>query len=183
MNRHIIQSSRLTLPRFLLLLSLFSLAACGPSPQIEALQAELDAMRARPQGRIDPLPEIPQIEVRHYHQASARDPFQSSREPVSLNLAQAASGLMPDLERKPEVLENWTLEQLRLSGIIERRGQLTALILAPDRQLHSVGRGDYMGRNHGRITRIDAQGLTLTELYMNAQGQWQERENHLHIAR
>ena len=178
MMRHLIKR-----PHFTLLILSLGLTACGPSPQIATLQAELDTMRARPQGRLDPLPEIPRLEVRHYHQASARDPFQSSLAPVSLNLAQATSGLMPDLERTPEVLENWTLEQLRLSGIIERRGQLTALILAPDRQLHAVSRGDYMGRNHGRITKIDSQGLTLTELHMNAQGQWQEREHHLHIAR
>lgn len=171
------------LSRLLLLLGLVHLAGCGPSPQIETLQAELEAMRARPQGRIDPLPEIPVLEVRRYHQADARDPFQSNREPVSLAPVQVTSSLMPDLQRTRTALESWPLDQLRLSGMIERRGQQTALILAPDQQLYAVSQGDYMGRNYGRITQIHAQGLTLTELIMNAQGQWQERETHLYIAR
>lgn len=153
------------------------LAACSEQANIEAIEAKLAELRNRPQGQIEALPSFPKTVTAKYTQLQERSPFL----PVSTAVKKSDfSG--PDLNRPISPLEKWDLTQLSYRGSMQRGKSIRALIITPDQQLISVTKGDRMGRNHGIITHLNAQSLTLLELIPSG-SEWQEREQIINISK
>lgn len=138
--------------------------------------------RARPAGRIEPLPEYKPYESFVYEGASLREPF------VALQPMQAVGSLpeekpvekntlKPDSNRVKEYLEEFSLDDLVMVGTISRRGnnQLWALVRDTERAVHRVSVGDYMGLDHGQVVAIDERKLELVEIVSNGRGGWMKR--------
>lgn len=160
---------RTTWPAFLLLLGMI-LGGCGTN--MDDLHAYTAEVKARPKGKIEPLPQIKPYETYAYP-AKLRDPFSPSVEPVA---ASAASGPRPDPNRHKEALEAFPLDTLRLVGSLARDGEEWSLIKAPDGSVQRVRAGNYLGQNDGRIVKISDQGIDLVELIEDGQGGWIERQ-------
>ena len=150
------------------------LAGCADTGMRD-LESFVDDVKARPPGPIPPIPEIKQAASYTYVPAGRRDPFtpedEGSLEPETEDL----SGPRPDLNRRKEELEGYSLDTMRMVGTLEQES-IWGLVQTSDGTIHRVREGNYMGRNHGRIVRINDDEIELTELVPNGRGGWMERQ-------
>ena len=149
------------------------LTACGNQSQTELkewMREEAKGMR----GKVPPLPEITPFPAVAYVGRSLIIPF-SPQKVVATEAASGKTLLNDDRPRQP--LENFPLEDLRITGVIVRDGVQYALIAppSPNKPMH-VSVGDYMGRNFGRITSITTDAVTILETTKDNSGAWIEKD-------
>ena len=149
------------------------LAACGAD--MDDLDQYINEVKARPGGRIEPLPEITPYEVFTYV-ADA----QGFRSPFVPDTPQAASvntgGTRPDPDRVREFLENFPLDTLRMVGTLNLGETDYGLVQTSDGLVHRVVPGNYMGQNDGRIVDISESKISLVEIISDGIGGYIERD-------
>jgi type IV pilus assembly protein PilP len=173
-----------SLPR-LMIIALAGLIIAGCSgDQMGDLRNFVQAERAKPGGRVEPIPEVKPFESFTYKANGRKSPF----EPWGLNegLAKAPGtsgvGLHPDMNRRREALEGFPLDTLRMVGTLARKDGIWAIIKAPDGLVYRVTRNNYLGQNYGRITKITEDKVELVEIVSDGLGGWQERQASLVLA-
>jgi type IV pilus assembly protein PilP len=67
-------------------------------------------------------------------------------------------------------------------GTMEKGQETWALILDKDDAIHRVQPGNYMGQNHGKITRVTEFDVELTEIIPDGLGGWMERQASIAIS-
>mgnify|MGYP002781385425 CR=1 FL=1 len=136
----------------LLAVTLTGVAACGGGTS--DLKRELEEKKKRPGGRIEPLPEIKPYESFTYDPTGLRSPFEPSV-PV---VAPGVGGVRPDARRTREFLEGFSLDTLRMVGLI-----------------HRVLPGNYVGQNDGRIVAVADAKINVVEIVPDGLGGYMER--------
>lgn len=163
-----------------LLLSLVGALLVGcASRDMSDLHSFIAEVKARKAGDIEPLPEIKQIETFVYNAEQRRNPFRPVPQEHEKAETADADGLSPDPNRRREELESYSLDSMRMVGTLEQSGTMWALVRTQDQTIYRVKAGNYMGRNHGQITRIDENDIELTEIVPNGQGGYRERQASL----
>ncbi|CRM48792.1 Pilus assembly protein, PilO [Pseudomonas sp. 22 E 5] len=111
-----------------------------------------------------------------YDAGALRDPFQ----PLAMQVDRVPlrAGLAPDLARSRGLLEGLAVDQFEMVGTLSRGTQTFALLRAAS-TVYRLAVGDYLGRDHGRVTAIDERHLELVELFPDEQGAWLERPRTL----
>lgn len=163
------------------LLFLGLLAGCA-NPNLEELRGYVNEKKAEPPGRIEPLPEIKQITTFVYEPQGRRDPFmpmEGGQQEVS---KQVDNGISPDFNRRKEELESYTLDAIRMVGILEQSGVIWGLVKTKEGTIHRVKTGNYMGQNHGKIVQITEDKIELTEIVQDGSGGYSERQASLALA-
>lgn len=156
---------------------LFPMVLVGCSePDMKDLKDYVADVKARPATPIPPLPEVTQPESYLYVAGGRRDPFVPELEGEAGPQAAEYDGPKPDPNRRKEELESYSLDNLRMVGTLAQKEDNWGLVQTSDGTIHRVQSGNYMGRNHGRILRIDEQKIELTELVSNGSGGWIERQ-------
>lgn len=168
--------------RFLLsCLAIVFVSGCA-NPNLEELRNYVAEKKAAAPGRIEPLPEIKQIETYLYTEAGRRNPFVD----MSGERAEAAgvvgNGLTPDFNRRKEELEGFPLDSIRMVGTLEQTGDAWGLVKTKEGTVHKVKSGNYMGQNHGRIMLISEDRIELTEIVQDGSGGYIERQASLALA-
>jgi type IV pilus assembly protein PilP len=149
---------------------------CGSSGVDEDLSSFVMAEKAKPPGKIEPLPDLVLYEAFKYGAERLHDPFK----PTSVLKAEAAganrSGLQPNLKRKRGRMEQFPLDALKLVGSMQGAdGLWRALIKTNKNQVVQMNKGEYLGQNHGKILRINESKVELLELIPDGLGGWEER--------
>ena len=156
------------------------LAACGGN-EFADLQRFMDETRARPAGKIEPLPRFEPYEAFTYSASSLRSPFQP---PIKIDLSQRQKGsqdIKPDENRVKQFLEGFNIESFEMVGTLSNSAGMQALIQGAG-SVHRVGVGDYLGRNHGRVTGIEENRVDVVEIVPDGEGGWLERPRTLSLA-
>jgi type IV pilus assembly protein PilP len=153
------------------------LAGCGDSHRRE-LEQYAEEIKARKPGRIEPLPEIKQIETFTYVAGNRRNPFRPEQPRDEMDPgAVSTTDLAPDRTRRKEELESFSLDSIRMVGTLQDSDDtIWGLVRTSDRILFRVKAGNYMGRNHGQITKISENSIELTEIVSDNSGGYQERQ-------
>lgn len=121
------------------------------------------------------------FEPYRYEDEGRDDPFSPARiASTDVDAKGRGSGLTPDPDRPREPLEAWPLDSIRMVGYLANP-QGSYVLLQADRLVYQAGVGNYVGRNHGVITRVGEAGIQLRELVQDATGDWAERETTLQI--
>ena len=150
---------RLRVPTYLMAAGLMlALAGCGGD--MDDLLAYVDEVKARPGGRIEPLPQIKPYETFAYEAESQRSPFV----PDTQQAAGQPTGPRPDTTRNKEFLEQFPLDTLAMVGTLEREGKTYGLVQTQDGLVHRVLPGNYVGQNDGRIVTISSAEIEVEEL-------------------
>jgi hypothetical protein len=76
--------------------------------------------------------------------------------------------------RPCDFFELYALHTLRPSGYITLRGHFFAFVETPDRRTGLVRRGDYLGRDFGKVMAIDTDGLDVREIIQDEKDEWVE---------
>ena len=166
--------------RFIVLLAAcFGLSACGGD--MDDLDSYINEVKARPGGRIEPLPEITPYEVFAY--VADAEGFRSPFAPDSPQATTAAgSGTRPDTERSREYLEQYPLDSLRMVGTLQQGNTNFGLVQDSEGLIHRVVPGNYLGQNDGRIVEITESKIDLIEIISDGIGGYLEREAAVGLA-
>ncbi|WP_299731865.1 pilus assembly protein PilP [uncultured Endozoicomonas sp.] len=152
----------------------FALSGCFEIHQgYQDIDAYMADVKTRPMGNIEPLPQFRPYEAFTYQASAMRSPF---KQPVKVALSsdQLNSNIKPDASRVKQYLEKFEMDSFRLVGSISNDEGFWGLVRGSD-GVHRVKVGDYIGRNHGRITYIDEQELRVTEIVPAGPKYWIER--------
>jgi type IV pilus assembly protein PilP len=157
-----------------LLTGCFFLSGC--SNDMDSLDRYINEVKARPGGRIEPLPEIKPYAVFTYvaDAEGLRSPFRPDSPQTSLN--SAGNGTRPDAERSREFLEQFSLDTLRMVGTLELDGSKYGLVQTADGLIHRVVPGNYLGQNDGRIVAVNDSNIELIEIISDGIGGYVERQ-------
>jgi len=118
-----------------------------------------------------------------YEQGDRKDPF-TKQYFVALAKADPEKA-DPDLSmshksRVRQPLEIFPLESMNFVGMIEKQGRKVGLVRA-DGIVHQVVAGHYIGKNFGKVLRVEESGIQLREIAQDAGGKWLERDTYLRI--
>lgn len=152
------------------------LGLTGCSSDMDDLDQYINDVKARPGGRIEPLPEITPYEVFAY--VADAEGFRS---PFVPDVPQAAAsgpggGTRPDMNRSREFLEQFPLDTLQMVGTLELGDATYGLVQTQDGLIHRVVAGNYMGQNDGRIVAITDSEIEVVEIISDGIGGYLERE-------
>ena len=160
--------------KYFLIVALISvgLTACGDDS--DDLDEYINEIKARPGGRIDPLPEITPYEIFSYiaDRQGIRSPFR----PDTPQASGGSGGPRPDDDRSREYLESFPLDTLGMVGTMHINETMYGLIQTSDGLIHRVIPGNYMGQNDGRITEISESEIGLVEIISDGIGGYIERD-------
>lgn len=154
---------RLTSSSIALLTILVSATAvfAAPAPAAQEQKEELEAGTA-----MEHLAKAPPIDF-----DNLRDPFSSYLTRVAARGAALVEEQMSrHAEREPELLENFDLSTLKLVAIYSMGEDRVAMIQDATGKGYVVRRGNYMGKNSGRIEKIDLDTIHLVEQSINPAG-------------
>lgn len=157
----------------LLAIAAAGLVACGGD--MDDLDRYINEVKARPGGRIEPLPEITPYEVFTYvaDAQGIRSPFVPDTPQAA---GPSAGGARPDPDRPAEFLESFPLDTLRMVGTLDINETVYGLVQTSDGLIHRVVPGNYMGQNDGRITGITESEIVLVEIISDGIGGYIERD-------
>ncbi len=149
------------------------LTACGGD--MDDLDSYINEIKARPGGRIEPLPEITPYETFTYvvDAQGLRSPFVPDTPQTA---GSAAGGVRPDSDRSREYLEGFPLDTLSMVGTLNIGETVYGLVQTADGLIHRVVPGNYMGQNDGRITDISDAEIALVEIISDGIGGYIERD-------
>ncbi len=165
---------------FVVVLAMSALSAC--SGDMDELDRYINDIKAKPGGRIEPLPEITPYETFTYvaDMEGLRSPFQPDTPQAA---GPVAGGVQINEERLPEYLEQFPLDTLRMVGTLELGESEYGLVQTThDGLIHRVIPGNYMGQNHGRITQISEAEIALVEIISDGIGGYIERDAALGLS-
>jgi type IV pilus assembly protein PilP len=156
------------------------LGACGGD--MDDLDQYINEIKARPGGRIEPLPEITPYEVFSY--TADVQGFRSPFVPDSPQIAGGSTdgGTRPDEARSREFLESFPLDTLRMVGTLQLGEVNFGLVQTSDGLIHRVIPGNYMGQNDGRIVAIRDSEIELIEIISDGIGGYLERDAAVALA-
>ena len=129
--------------------------------------------KAEPPQPLEPLPVMKQFETFEYAAQDLRDPFSNPTEEQETTVG---STLRPDPERRKEPLESFPLDGLDMVGTLGDGAEMRALVMDPDRVVHRVVSGNYLGQSDGRVTGVFEDRIELIELVSDGAGGWIERQ-------
>ncbi len=138
--------------------------------------------QAAQNARIEPLPDVQPYETYIYKAEERRDPFTPTTIGQEVPESTSESGIRPDPNRRKEALEQFPLDTLRMVGTLQRDSTQWAIINAPDKTIHRVTIGNYMGQNYGRIVDISEQSVEMIEIIPNGLGGWRERDTSVALS-
>lgn len=153
--------------RALIFLLATLLAGCGSQDGFDDLRQFMDEAGKKSAPKVKPLPPAKPHDTFVYQAEQVPDPFNpralKGGSPGEAAVAGPRGGL-----------EEFTLEGLRVTGVIERNGHFQVLIVTPDNRLHAAKVGDRIGQNGGTISAISYKGIKVKERVMSAAGKWTE---------
>ncbi len=159
------------------------LAACSGNDGMEDLQQYIIEVSLRPGGEVEPMPVFQPYEAFSYSAASLRSPFDVPIMAGTSEAQQPVNVVQPDFTRTPEALEEFALSNLVMVGMMTRGTTTIALVQDENGKIHRVVRGNYLGRNHGRVQRVSPTEIELTEIVPSGDGGWVERPRTLSLQR
>ncbi|MRI32135.1 pilus assembly protein PilP [Endozoicomonas sp. OPT23] len=170
-----IKLNRLLVPISALLLSGCFTGSSGYS-DLDQYMAEI---KAKPSGRIEPLPIFTPYEAFAYRASGLRSPFEP---PIKIKSSDREfnSNVRPDEGRVKQYLEQFDIEVFAMVGSISNDDGLWGLVKGTD-GIHRVKVGDYLGKNHGRITYIDDSELRIIEIVPAGSEVWIERPRTMRL--
>lgn len=163
-------------------LSTLLITLVGCSGNDADLYAYIKAIKSRPAGKIQPVPEFKAYESFAYSDENLRDPFSVyTSDGDSSGHSNSELNLRPDMERNKEALEEWPLDTLHFVGHVEKGGEKWAIITSPNNLVHRVKVGNHIGNNYGEIVAISETQIDIKEIIQDGLGGWIEREAALSL--
>jgi len=155
----------------------FLVGCNGSHEELEGYLMNVQNRAAKP---IEPIPAIKPY-LRFVYPEHEIDPFDVSiLAPVVSAISEVRrvdNGVAIDTTRIPEFLEAFPLDSLRMVGTVHRKGELWGLIKIPDGGIQRIKKGNYLGKNFGKISAVTETRIKVNEIVPNGFGGYKPREN------
>lgn len=167
-----------------------TLTLFGCSGSDNDLRAWVDRIKAKPPGRIKPMPEVKEYKPHDYQSAHLKSPFSELEPELESQLQALHDGcdetVKPDISRRKEDLERYSLDSMEMVGVVNNQAKQWGLVRmtagpAKDNVFH-VKVGNYVGINHGQIVKIEEQQIEVTTLVPDSKGCWEQRTVYMALA-
>jgi len=164
------------------------LASCGGNT--DDLQSWVDTIKAKPPGRIEPMPDVKVYQPHDYSSMELRSPFADMEPELEAQLKLLHDGcdedIRPNPERRREELERYSLDSMEMVGTLKRPGKEWGLIRMTAGPISGnvvrVKSGEYLGIHHGQILGISERQIEITTLVPDSKGCWERRKIFLTLA-
>jgi type IV pilus assembly protein PilP len=156
------------------------LAACSGDQQELAQWMEQQRKEVKP--NVQPISPPKKFDPQPYTAGEVVEPFSTQKLAVAIKQEsrQPNSLLQSEINRRPEPLEAYPLDSVRMVGSVIR-GKQPFVLLQVDRLLYQVKLGDYIGQNYGKIIKITETDMSLREIVQDASGEWIERTSSIQL--
>ena len=154
----------------------FILASCA-SDNHQDLNAFIDKVNLNSSPKLIEMPLDKNYQPFKYNVASYRSPFQlplepSHEKPLSFNKNNI---IEPDFIRVRHPLEMFPIDKITMVGTISRSSIRWALLMTKSGEIHKVKEGYFVGKNHGNITTVESDSITIKEIISNGKSTWTNR--------
>jgi len=161
---------RITSSKLALVLML-TLLASGCSNDMTTLENKVTSIITKKYSAPPPPPKYVEFPKFSYL-AQTRDPFEEPNrqraKKIDSSKAKRCEGTVKiDPRRRRHPLEAHALDSLRMVGMLEIKGTRWALLKTKDGTVHRVKPRNYIGQNHGLITKIFDGKIELREIVEN----------------
>lgn len=164
---------------FLMLLCGLLSACSGDNKDLHDKFDEIKSRKARPIEKIPEFKSSPKFEYPSH--LKRRNPFFKYRSTSSAQENKKRSEAnAPNLARRKQALEQFKLHELKMVGILKQNGTIWGLVTAPDKAVHKVTIGSYMGRDYGRVVSIKNTKIRIVERYKEKKD-WKKRSVYLYL--
>ena len=165
--------------KLLTVIALSTLSLAGCSSRVDVVNGRMQEIRNQPAQPISPAPVFLPVPSFGYSAQQLRSPFLPDSLAMELKVM-AGKRVQPDLARPPQFLEQFPIESLLMKGTMKNvKGSLYALIQAPEGGVVRVEKGNYMGKNYGRIVDISQSQITVIEIVPDGRDGFVERPRNL----
>lgn len=153
---------------------MLALSISGCLRDNDDLNLYIARVKSSPGGKIEDIPAVKPYPRHEYSSVEMKNPFQRySTGPIAIDQPKnpvVDLSLCPDPDRPRQILEEFTLDSLRMVGTLNQNDQTFVLIRSPDSIVHRVTHGDYLGTNYGRIRRIEDTQVEVVEIISSSRG-------------
>ncbi len=153
-----------------LAVAVIAMSAAGCGGGNDDLLEYIDEVKARPGGRIEPLPQIKPYETFAYEAQNQRSPFMPDTPK-----GRSTTGPRPEANRPKEYLEQFPLDTLKMVGTLQRDNNRYGLLQTQDGLVHRVVPGNYIGQNDGRVVGVTDGEVQVEELVPDGIGGFYKR--------
>lgn len=137
----------------------------GCTDRVGLANQKMQEIREQPAQPIEPPPQPQVVQAFHYSANLLRSPFMPPSLTLRASQESEIQGVMRDETRLREPLEQFELNSLVYRGlVVSESGEIHALVETPEGQVASIKVGNYMGKNHGRVTEITPTQINLIEI-------------------
>ncbi|MDA9557720.1 pilus assembly protein PilP [Vibrio sp.] len=148
----------------------------GCQAQDEPLDQFVKQVELRSQKKVKDLAPAIEFQASNYTQVDNRAPFILPRAALTIQQPLADNNCwQPKSRRKNGKLEKFPLSKLQLKGVMGRAKTVSALIQAPNGKVLNATKGQYIGLNNGRITKVTSKYLIINETLPDGLGCWNKR--------
>lgn len=127
---------------------------------------------------IQPIPSYKSTTAAFYDAAGSRNPFYGKSLYREMSMFKPVK-VYVDLNRSKQELERFSMGQLVMIGVLKKTKSYDAMIRTPEGKVVVAGIGEYIGENHGRIKKINPEGIDVAEAVDDGKGGYIERMRHL----
>ena len=163
---------------FLIVMTLLTACGSGSYQDIDDFMAE---KKAKPGGIVKPIPVFQAYKAFNYSATGLRNPFEKPIDIKEITRLQMSSDVTPDLNRAKEYLEQFGIDSLSMVGTLTQSDILWVLMQDQDGGVHRIKKGNYIGRNHGRVIEAEETYLSVIEIVPNGVDGWVERPRTLKL--
>ena len=153
----------------------FMLTACSSDGDHDDLLEYMKQQKKQAGSDIEALPTAQPYKTARYDAFLLRSPFEEPELVVAGRPISGKKTVEPDPNRVPEYLEQISFSSFSLVGSISQSGQMWSLLNDGTGAIHRVTVGNYLGKNHGRITSINQEKLDVIEIVSDGKGGWLEK--------
>lgn len=129
-----------------------SLSGCSSSDNNTDLHTYLEQLKKHSVAKVHLLDRFVLRQTYELKDTPPKSPF-----PKNGNVIDSAA-----LLAKPP-LQRYSLNALRLLGIIQDNGQISAVILTPDGKIYPLVQGDLIGNQQGKVIEMNAHNVVISE--------------------
>ncbi|BBP01899.1 pilus assembly protein PilP [Sulfuriferula nivalis] len=155
-------------------LIVLTLAGCSAGENDDLKQFVLDSGKNL-RGKVEALPEMAPYKAFVYNAFDLSDPFK----PRKLKPSASGGAFEPDMTRPKEPLEAFSLESLKMVGMLKQKNEIYAVIKTPENTIYRVRVGNYLGQNFGKVLVVSDTEVKLKETVQDSAGDWSERDSSL----
>jgi type IV pilus assembly protein PilP len=143
---------------------------------VSDLKTFVEEAKSQPQAPIKALPPIPEYKAEEFTTLGTSDPF-FPRRPVVTNTATMSEKIVsPDGKRERGLLEGYELDEIKKIGVvIDPKKRPILWVQTPDKKVHSVSVGQYLGLNEGKVVKITSTMVLIRE-QISEGDKWSSRD-------